>query len=524
MLVAGAALLCLVIAAAAPAAARYGDWTAPVNLGAVVNSNTVQDAGPAISRDGLSLYFYSDRPGGLGLTDIWVSKRASAGDPWGAPVNLGPTLNSASSDFVPTFSRDGHWMFFASFRPGGFGNADIWASWRPDVSDDFGWQTPVNLGSGVNTASNDNGVGYFENDGGAPQLFFGSDRPGGSGDADVYVSERRADGTWGPSTRVPELSSSGADNRPSVRDDGLELVFYSNRVGGLGGNDLWASTRPTVASPWSAPVNLGAPVNSSADDGHPYLSADGRTLVSYSSRPGGSGGRDLYTATRSALLTVTVDDRSRLFGQTNPSLTYELSGYVGGETASIVTGAAACSTTATRSSPAGEYPITCAAGSLSAPGYVFDTFVAGTLTVAYSEPCLTGPRAGPLHVAAGHAVCIGAGGSQTGPVTVAPGGSLDVEGGRITGPVVASGAAVVRICGAAITGPLTITGSTGLVLVGGPGCEPNTIVGPVRVTGNTGGVELISNTVVGPLRITGNGIGSVRASGNVVTGPVTVQP
>jgi hypothetical protein len=94
-------------------------------------------------------------------------------------VNLGPTVNSTARDLVPTFSRDGHWMFFASERSGGFGGADIWASWRAHTHDDFGWETPINLGPGVNTAFNDNGVGYFENDdGGAPQLFFGSNRPG----------------------------------------------------------------------------------------------------------------------------------------------------------------------------------------------------------------------------------------------------------------------------------------------------------------------------------------------------------
>ena len=74
---------------------------------------------------------------------------------------------------------------------------------------------------------------------------------------------------------------------------------------------------------------------------------------------------------------MTANDQSRLFGQANPPLTYALTGFVGGETASVVSGTAACSTTATPSSPAGDYPITCTAGSLSAPGYVFDTFVAG---------------------------------------------------------------------------------------------------------------------------------------------------
>ena len=191
--------------------------------------------------------------------------------------------------------------------------------------------------------------------------------------------------------------------------------------------------------------------------------------------------------TRAAKLTVTANDQSRLFGQANPPLTYAISGFVGGETSRrSCRGRLSCSTTATPSSPAGDYPITCTVGIAERAGLrVRHVRRRARSPSSYSRPCLTGPSAGPLHVAAGEAVCIGAGGSQTGPVTVAPGGSLDVEGGRITGPVVANGAAAVRICGATIIGPLTISGSTGPVLVGGEGCDPNTIVGPVRITDNT---------------------------------------
>ena len=92
-------------------------------------------------------------------------------------MNLGPTINTASAEFVPAFSPDGHWMFFASDRPGGFGGADLYQSYRADIHDDFGWQTPTNLGPNVNTAADENGAGYFDN-GGHPQLFFGSDRLG----------------------------------------------------------------------------------------------------------------------------------------------------------------------------------------------------------------------------------------------------------------------------------------------------------------------------------------------------------
>src|SRR5262249_45650637 len=144
----GAALLCLGIAAAAPAAPpRYGEWAAPANLGPAVNSAAVE-LGPALTPDGLSLYFYVNKPGGLGGNDIWVSHRATPSSAWAAAVNLGATVNSASSDFVPTFSPDGHLMFFASDRPGGFGLADIYQSYRADVHDDFAWQAPVNVGHG----------------------------------------------------------------------------------------------------------------------------------------------------------------------------------------------------------------------------------------------------------------------------------------------------------------------------------------------------------------------------------------
>ena len=116
---------------------------------------------------------------------------------------------------------------------------------------------------------------------------------------DIYVSELTASGLFGPPVLVNELSGAANDLTPAVRHDGLEIIIASNRVGTIGAQDLWVSTRKAVGDPWSAPVNLGAAINSSFNDNFPSLSSDRETLFFSSDRPGGSGGSDIYISTRS---------------------------------------------------------------------------------------------------------------------------------------------------------------------------------------------------------------------------------
>ena len=153
-------------------APRFSDWSTPVHLGAVVNSSFA-DFDPFISKDGLSLLFVSGPGrGGAGNRDIWVTQRATIDDPWGTPLNLGPTINGPAHESKPTLSRDGHRLYFASDRAGGLGQFDIYVSQRHDKRGAFGWAPPVNLGSGVNsTASEETGVTIVEDDAtGAPLL------------------------------------------------------------------------------------------------------------------------------------------------------------------------------------------------------------------------------------------------------------------------------------------------------------------------------------------------------------------
>ncbi len=283
---------------------KFSDWSTPINLGPTVNTASL-DAGPAISKDGLSLFFSSDRMGGFGSQDIWIAQRPTVDSPWGTPQNLGPAVNTAALEQVPALSRDEHWLFFNSDRAGGCGGVDIWASFRVNTHDDFDWQPPVNLGPGdqcgigVNSAFFDGGVSYFENDdGGAPLLYFGSNRPGGPGSIDIYVGAQQADGSFGPATLVEALSSPKSDQRPVPRFDGLELFLFSDRDGTLGGFDIWVATRETVADAWSVPVNLGPSVNTTSDERQAYLSSDRETLFLVSNRDGGIGGFDLYASKR----------------------------------------------------------------------------------------------------------------------------------------------------------------------------------------------------------------------------------
>ena len=287
-----AALVLVSAFTASPGAQKYSDWSEPVNLGLLVNS-TSMDRGPAISKDGLSLYFASNRPGGFGIgtEDIYVSQRETRDSEWGPAVNLGSMINTSANEQVPAFSRDGHLMFFASNRTGGtFSGINIWVSRRENTHDDFAWQPAEDLGPGVNSAGQEEGPSYFENDEtGVPQLYFsgGTNRPDGPG---IFVSDQQADGSFGPAVKILELSGLGNSQRPSIRHDGLEIFFTNSQ-------DLWVATRETVVDAWSAPINLGSPLNSGLVDVQPYISSDRETLYFASNRPNG-GPTDIYMSTR----------------------------------------------------------------------------------------------------------------------------------------------------------------------------------------------------------------------------------
>jgi hypothetical protein len=352
----GITAFCVLLLACTAAAQEFGPWSAPVNLGATVNS-ACDDQHPTLSKDGLSLIFSSTRPQEPTLTScdvrlhLWVSQRDSLDSLWQVPqplTMLNSADNSAFQEYAPNLTTDGHWLFFHSTRNegscNGGGRFELWAAHRQDKRNDFGWETPINLGCTLNISSADDaGPNLWEDDtAGTLYLYFTRNlTPANPDGFHIFVTTCNSDldscnrqQLWGTADPVEDLSSSVRDTRTAIRRrDGLEMIVTSRRcnspippidtqlcsVLSAGGLDLWVSTRDGIQllqDNWSIPVNLNqdnldkcnqlgiAPcpvVNTRANDGAPALSWDGLTMIFYSNRPGGSGGNDLYTSTRTKL-------------------------------------------------------------------------------------------------------------------------------------------------------------------------------------------------------------------------------
>jgi len=213
-------------------------WGVATNLGTAINSAS-DDRGATISGDGLTLIFGSDRAGSMGLNDLYISSRASVLDPWGSATNMGATLNTTGDESGPSISDDGLTLFFHSDRPGGQGSTDIYSSTRASTSDP--WGAPSNLGSTVNSADFDNAPSISAD---GLTLYFHSTRAGGQGQHDTWKSERLSSSDpWGAPEAMPTpVNSSSIETGPSITSDDLTLYFASDRPGG-DARDIWQVTR-----------------------------------------------------------------------------------------------------------------------------------------------------------------------------------------------------------------------------------------------------------------------------------------
>jgi hypothetical protein len=178
-------------------------------------------------------------------------------------------------------------------------------SWRRHTHDDFAWEPAINLGGVLNTAANDGGPVYFEDDETrTTTLYFFSTRPEVAGGTNIFSSTLQPDGTWAAPVLVEPLSSPYVDSQPAISRDGREMYVSTNRPGSLSSTlDIWVSTRQSTWQSWSAPQNAGPVINLPTPyfQGRPSLSSDGTEMYFYAYRPEGLGAQDLYASTRSRI-------------------------------------------------------------------------------------------------------------------------------------------------------------------------------------------------------------------------------
>lgn len=209
-----------------------GEWTDP-GIVAAVSTEEYVEVEPLLSPDGQQLYIMSNRPGGLGSMDIWVSERMD-GD-WSEPRNLGAPINSPYSDHCLYFAGP-NWdvAYWTSTRPGGYGGNDIWTSERIDGI----WQEAVNLGANVNSSASEHHSLPSED---GESLYVTSVRPDGYGGEDIFVTTRDEGGVWGPLINLgPAVNSDQDDRCPAFSPDYSVFYFDSEREGGYGNKDLWS--------------------------------------------------------------------------------------------------------------------------------------------------------------------------------------------------------------------------------------------------------------------------------------------
>ena len=332
----------------------------PVNLGDSINTADAEYS-PTLTIDQKTLIFTRNI---AGRNEDFFMSQLREDSTWGLAKDLGPPINSSYNEGVQTVSQDGRLLMFTICnRPGGMGSCDIYYA----VQTAQGWSDPHNLGPLVNSPSWDSQP-CLSPDG--RELYFVSNRPGGLGGSDIYVSILGADGNWGrPRNLGPSINTPADESSPFLHADGQTLYFASDGWPGVGGVDLYFSRRNADGS-WGTPRDLGFPINTIDHDGSLFVAADGKTAYFASDRSDSRGKLDIY--------------RFELYPGARPVRTLFVRGYVYdkktgsrlGATVDLIDLASGKTLTHLPTDPAGNYLVTLPVGkdyafNVSREGYLF---------------------------------------------------------------------------------------------------------------------------------------------------------
>ena len=217
------------------------------------------------------------------------------------PINLGENVNSSAAEYHPTLPADGSFMFY-TVRAKQQGNACVMSD---GTTEDFyvvqrensNWSLRKNVGPPINSECNE-GAGNISPDG-RFMFFAASNNLGRNSSMDLYIVERKGSVWSAPASLGPVVNTDGFESQPSFSSDGKTLYFISNRPGGVGGNDVWITSRNTKGE-WSMPVNAGDIINTRGNEISPFIHPDNQTLYFCSDGHDGMGGYDFFISRKDA--------------------------------------------------------------------------------------------------------------------------------------------------------------------------------------------------------------------------------
>jgi outer membrane protein OmpA-like peptidoglycan-associated protein len=211
-------------------------------------------------------------------------------------INVGSAINSEFEDYGPVLNESETEIAFTTRRKDGNMNEDVFEDNKPweDIffssKNGANWSRAQNIGSPV-SAPNHESTLYMSPDG--KTLYIYKD----DGAGDIFVSARKPDGKWGPPESLVEINSSDyMESSMSISADNKVLYFASDRPGGLGGLDIYSSTRDARGH-WQRPRNLGPSINTNLDEEGPFIDFSGKTLYFSSRGRKGMGNHDIYKST-----------------------------------------------------------------------------------------------------------------------------------------------------------------------------------------------------------------------------------
>lgn len=269
-----------------------------VNLGAEVNSK-YDDKNPCITADGKKLVFTTRRPestndvpdvegDGKYFENVYIAWHDSVSGNFGKAGSVSNAINTKAHDACTSISPDGKQIFiyYNDMNDRAKRGGSVFVS---KVNKDK-WKAPESLGKPINSSYWEGGACVSPN---GKQYFFTSERPGGYGSSDIWMVEKINKTDWGtPVNLGPEVNTAFDEAGMFLAPDGKTLFFCSNGPKSMGGYDIFRTVYEK--GKWSAPVNVGYPINSTSKEGQLTLSADAKFVYISSDRKGGFGESDLY--------------------------------------------------------------------------------------------------------------------------------------------------------------------------------------------------------------------------------------